>query len=107
MADCSSCGALVRPGAKVCKSCKAPVRASERYVDPDRGRCEYNDHGFRCSGTGSISLNTHEGGPWYCRKHALGLTGMDHKDARPRVGFKEHLESLREAAAEREAIVAE
>jgi len=111
----------MRDGAKVCQSCKAPVRRPAEYRDPNHGKCEWNDHGHRCTGTGSIALSTHEGAPWYCRKHAFGSDGFGAKK-KGQKGFAEFVEKMRkqfanfraeqaeserEAQAEREAIKAE
>ena len=104
MSECSACGANIRPGMKICPTCKAPIqRGNQPYRDQRHGYCEYNDHGLLCDKPGSIALHTGEGGPWYCSEHALGLKGMSQKKIGTQ-SIKEHIESANEKILERQAI---
>ena len=71
MRDCPKCGAAV--DGEVCGVCGEGRREKPKSAprDPDWWRCADVYRGQRCGKAGSISHNTHGGGPWYCRQHAF------------------------------------
>lgn len=56
----------------------AKTKREPIFHDPQFDRqCPWNDHGIRCQNTGSVSLDTHGGGPWYCSKHFFDLSNRN------------------------------
>ena len=72
--NCPECGRHLFTGKKRCPC--GWHKTGEAAVSQRHGLCEYNDHGVFCDKSGSITLHTGAGGPWYCNGHAFGIQGL-------------------------------
>ena len=76
-------------------------------VDPLWWQCTNVDRGQRCAKAGTVSHNTHGGGPFFCLQHAF----PNHGDFKPRIGPKTMRDALGSVdpyeALERAALQAE
>lgn len=101
MSSCPECRKTLYPNQKKC-TCGWKAQDAKDYKNPRHGLCEYNDHGMLCGKAGAIALHTGEGGPWYCRNHALGLRGMNNKKSK--LSIKEYMDSVKEKLPDPEAL---
>lgn len=65
-----------------------------RNTEVDRN-CPFNDHGYTCGKTGSLSNSTNGSGPWYCPEHFWKLHGREiHADSKPATSFRQRWHEL-------------
>lgn len=76
MADCPKCHSEIGNSTRCgCGWRKQSMR--ERFMAHEKAnpfplgyqQCEWDSGGVRCKYPGSLTTNTHEGGPYYCRHH--------------------------------------